>query len=131
MRSIGTIVAVFFIGATALLWMILDKAMTSVWAIAGWINPTWIGQRFTMTTGIALAVAVVAGLLTWRHKTVNELSREVVVELKKVSWPTYPESRAATIVVIAFSFIMAAILGVFDWAFALASDGLFRAALPI
>jgi len=130
MRSIGTLVAVFFIGATALLWVVLDKLLTSVWAIAGWINPSWIGQRFTMTTGIALAVAVAAGFLTWRNKTTNELSREVVVELKKVSWPTYPEARAATIVVIVFSFIMAAILGVFDMAYSSASDGLFRAALP-
>ncbi|MBN2360021.1 MAG: preprotein translocase subunit SecE [Deltaproteobacteria bacterium] len=111
--------------------MVLDKALTSVWAIAGWINPAWIGQRFTMTTAIALAVAVVAGVMTWRHKTTNELSREVVVELKKVSWPTYPEARAATIVVIVFSFILAAILGAFDWIFSMASDGLFRAALPI
>jgi preprotein translocase subunit SecE len=130
MRSIGTIVAVFFIGATALLWMVLDKMMTSAWAIAGWINTALVGQRFTLTTAIALVIAVAAGFFTWRHKTTNELSREVVVELKKVSWPTYPEARAATIVVIVFSFIMAAILGVFDMMYSSASDGLFRAALP-
>jgi len=128
MKSVGTIVTLFFIGSGLLVWTVLDKAMTAVWALAGWINSPLLGARFTTTTLIALAIAGTATFITWRHKTVNGLSREVVVELKKVSWPSWLETRASTIVVIVFSFIMAAILGVFDYVFASASDGFFSVA---
>ncbi|MFH1812071.1 MAG: preprotein translocase subunit SecE [Pseudomonadota bacterium] len=125
MRSIGSIVAISFITAGMLLWVVLDKGLTSLWALLGWINAPMIGATFTTTTLIALAIAVVATGVTWRHPTVNGLSREVVQELKKVSWPNWLETRASTQVVIAFSFILAAILGVFDYVFAALSDGLF------
>lgn len=129
MKSVGTIVTLSFILAGLLVWVVLDKAMTALWAIAGWINAPLIGAGFTTTTGIAFAVAVLATVITWRHPTVNGLSREVVQELKKVSWPTRPETRANTIVVITFSFIMAGILGIFDYFFAVVSDGFFTISL--
>jgi len=128
MKSTGTIVTLFFIAAGLLVWSILDKAMTALWAIVGWINAPLLGARFTTTTLIALAITATATAVLWRHKTVNGLSREVVVELKKVTWPNWLETRASTIVVIVFSFIVAAILGVFDYVFASASDGFFTVA---
>lgn len=125
MRSIGSIVAISFILAGLLLWTVLDKGLTALWALAGWINSPLLGATFTMTTLVALVIALVVTFVVWRHHTVNELSREVVQELKKVSWPDWLETRAATIVVIVFSFILAGILGGFDLIFASLSDGLF------
>jgi preprotein translocase subunit SecE len=46
----------------------------------------------------------------------STLSEEVVVELKKVTWPTRAETRAATIVVIITVFILSFFLGMFDLA---------------
>jgi preprotein translocase SecE subunit len=53
-----------------------------------------------------------------RHEGINRLADEIGNELKKVTWPTRAELKAATIVVIIFCFVMSAILGVFDafWA---------------
>jgi preprotein translocase subunit SecE len=44
----------------------------------------------------------------------STLSNEVVVELKKVTWPNAQETRSATVVVIITVFIMAFFLGIFD-----------------
>ena len=128
MRSVGSIVAISFILAGLLLWTLLDKALTAIWALAGMINTPLLGATFTITTLIALAIALVVTFFAWRHHTVNELSQEVVHELKKVSWPNWLETKASTIVVIIFSFILAGILGGFDMIFMSLSDGLFSVA---
>ncbi len=128
MRSVGSIVAISFILAGLLLWTVLDKALTAAWALAGMINTPLLGATFTMTTLIALVIALVVTFVAWRHHTVNTLSQEVVQELKKVSWPDWLETKAATIIVIVFSFILAGILGGFDLIFMSLSDGLFSVA---
>ena len=44
--------------------------------------------------------------------------RETVGELRKVVWPTWPEARNLTAIVLVVIFIMDTILGSFDWLFA-------------
>ena len=44
--------------------------------------------------------------------------RETVGELRKVVWPTWPEARNLTIIVLIVIVGMSAILGTFDWLFA-------------
>lgn len=63
---------------------------------------------------IAGALAVIAGIVLYRHDRVYTLANEVSGELKKVTWPTAKEVRTATIVVLVMSIISAFILGVFD-----------------
>jgi preprotein translocase subunit SecE len=49
----------------------------------------------------------------------HDVSLEIVAELRKVSWPSFSETRAATIAVIVASLIAAVLLGLFDvfWQF--------------
>jgi preprotein translocase subunit SecE len=63
---------------------------------------------------VAGVVAVIAGVVMYRHDRVYTLANEVSSELKKVTWPTAKEVRTATIVVLIMSIISAIILGVFD-----------------
>ena len=44
--------------------------------------------------------------------------RETVGELRKVVWPSWPEARNLTLVVLAVITLMAIVLGFFDWLFA-------------
>ncbi len=44
--------------------------------------------------------------------------KETVGELRKVVWPTWLEARNLTIIVLIVIFVMAAILGGFDWLWA-------------
>ena len=66
-------------------------------------------------TGGAMVVAVGTAIVLYRHERVHTLANEVAAELKKVSWPTAKEVRAATTVVIVMSLIAALILGAFDF----------------
>jgi len=45
---------------------------------------------------------------------IKKFFREVVVEMKKVTWPSYHEVLGSTIVVIITSLFFAVIVGVFD-----------------
>ncbi len=64
---------------------------------------------------IAGALAVITGVVLYRHDRIYTLANEVAGELKKVTWPTAKEVRTATIVVLVMSIISAVILGLFDF----------------
>jgi preprotein translocase subunit SecE len=66
-------------------------------------------------------IALIAGVFTlilaftlYRSDRVHGLANEVAAELKKVTWPSAKEVRAATMVVIVMALVSAAILGLFD-----------------
>jgi len=63
---------------------------------------------------MAAAGAVIAGVVLYRNDRVYHLANEVSGELKKVTWPTAKEVRAATTVVIVMAIVSAIILGLFD-----------------
>ena len=105
-----------------------NKAVHLVYIIGGiilfyllkWTND-WIWGYFTRapnefyvmaSAGVA---ALVVGISFYRHERTNALVHEVTAELKKVSWPTWAEVKAATIVVIVMTLISAIILGFFDF----------------
>ena len=48
----------------------------------------------------------------------QDLPLDVAAELKKVTWPTMRETRAATMAVVIATFVAAVILGVFDFVWA-------------
>jgi preprotein translocase subunit SecE len=70
-------------------------------------------DELLITLGAGILTLVV-GVTLYRHDRVHTLANEVAAELKKVTWPTAKEVRAATVVVIVMSLIAAVILGVFD-----------------
>lgn len=68
-----------------------------------------------MKVSIASAViAIGAAVIMYRNDRIYTLANEVSGELKKVTWPTAKEVRAATMVVIVMAIISAIILGLFD-----------------
>jgi preprotein translocase subunit SecE len=81
----------------------------------------WIWGYFTTTPGdftISLVAAIgAAAIAIWMYRTDKyyQLANEVASELKKVTWPTAKEVRAATIVVIVMAILSALILGFFDF----------------
>jgi preprotein translocase subunit SecE len=80
----------------------------------------WVWGYFTRHPNEYL-LQLVAGVMTlgigvtvYKNQRVYGLANEVAAELKKVTWPTWKETRAATLVVIVTVFIAAVILGLFD-----------------
>lgn len=99
-----------------LAWILMDKLFAWIMALVGAAdyNLELAGERFTLTTLAGLLIALFGVVWAWRHPTLATLSGEVIVELKKVTWPTAQETRGATVVVIITVFIMAVFLGLFD-----------------
>ena len=50
-----------------------------------------------------------------RPNAIQRFFRETVGELKKVSWPTWPEARRLTWIVVLVMVFMAVFLGIFDF----------------
>jgi preprotein translocase subunit SecE len=51
-----------------------------------------------------------------RENAIQRFFRETMGELRKVHWPTWPEARRLTIIVIVVLIFMAIFLGLVDWA---------------
>jgi len=54
-------------------------------------------------------------VVVWRIPKTQTASLEVALELRRVTWPSLRETRAATVAVIVASAIAAVILGLFDF----------------
>lgn len=63
---------------------------------------------------IAAGFTLVLATVLYRNDRVHGLANEVAVELKKVTWPSAKEVRAATIVVLVMALLSALILSLFD-----------------
>jgi preprotein translocase SecE subunit len=99
------------------LWITVSKFLSTImdWIGVGEYDFALLGERFTLTTMVGMLTALILGIWAYRHPTVSTLSGEVVMELKKVTWPSALETRSATVVVIITVFIMAFFLGFFDF----------------
>lgn len=97
-------------------WWALGNAFTLVYRTAhirqytpfGIADPQWI----------AFAIVGAAFIYTLRNVVAQEFANDVMVELRKVTWPSWKETRQSTLVVIVTVFVVGMILGGFDlmWA---------------
>jgi preprotein translocase subunit SecE len=84
-----------------------------------------IGTEFLRSDLLGLICGVAAGVALKMNRAVNTWALEVANELKKVTWPSWEETRLSTVVVIITSIVMAIILGVFDMIWALVSTAIY------
>ena len=70
-------------------------------------------------TIIGLGISAAGFAYAYTHAASRTFAEEIASELRKVTWPSLEETRAATIAVIVASLIAAALLGLFDvfWQF--------------
>jgi len=76
-------------------------------------------KDFAWATIIGLALSAAGFIYASRHAATRTFSEEIAAELRKVTWPSLEETRAATVAVIVASLIAACLLGLFDvfWQF--------------
>lgn len=60
-------------------------------------------------------VAIFVALQTQQGRAFNQLRRDAMVELRRVVWPTRQESLQTTLVVVAFTILVALALFLMDW----------------
>lgn len=69
----------------------------------------------TLSGLIGFALALATFFVAWQNARVQEVGQEIAGELKKVTWPTWAEIKAATVAVVVFSVVAAVVLWVFDF----------------
>jgi preprotein translocase subunit SecE len=63
--------------------------------------------------GSALSIALT--VYCWFSPKVRGPATQVIEELQRVTWPTWPETRAAAVAVVVASAVCAVLLGAFDY----------------
>jgi len=86
-----------------------------VFAAARWNDAGVLVEGWNVSTLVGFAIAAVVAVVVWRIPRTQGVSLEVALELKRVTWPSLRETRAATVAVVVASFIAAVVLGVFDF----------------
>ncbi len=108
------LVAIFFVFAALAVGVFLERILSLVFSYTRWTDPILFGEDWTLTTVVGYGVAIAAAIVAWKTPKVQTVSLEIAGELKKVTWPSLRETRAATVAVVVATFIAAAILGAFD-----------------
>lgn len=65
------------------------------------------GSVLTLTNLLAVLSGVMLLVYLRRHPAVDPFVHETVLELRKVTWPGWQDTQRSTVIVIAFSFILA------------------------
>ena len=61
-----------------------------------------------------MVIGAVTIVVLWTNEQVNRLGLEIASELRNVTWPSWPETRVATVVVLVTTVVVALVLGLFD-----------------
>ncbi len=115
-------VALFYVFAAVALGIFLEKVLGIVFSYLRWNDAAVFGEDWTVTTLIGYGIAAATAIAAWRTERSRTVSLEIAQELKKVTWPTMRETRAATVAVVIATFVAAALLGVFDFVWARLSE---------
>ena len=108
--KIAYVISALIIGYTTM------KAMGTLGIQSGW------GQRYEWFPMLSMAVSVAVGVLgVWslqNNKERHEYFLASIAEIRRVTWPSFMDTRRMTIVVCVVVGIFAAILAVFDFLWA-------------
>jgi preprotein translocase subunit SecE len=107
------IVAIAYVLAALAIGVFLEKVTALVLTYSR-VNDYAVLGDWSLSTVIGFAVAAVVAVVVWRIPKTQTVSLEIALELRRVTWPSLRETRAATVAVIVASFVAAAILGLFD-----------------
>jgi preprotein translocase subunit SecE len=112
-----------FLTGFVLVFITMMKFVETIWEMVETLpNYAIVGDQITLTTVIALALAVGISYWAYQRDDYRTYIAEVIIEMQKVTWPTWDETKRATIVVIAFSIALSAFLFVSDRVWRYATD---------
>lgn len=85
-----------------------------------------IGREFRLSNLLGVAFGVAGGILLWRNAWLFGQAHEIAGELRKVSWPSWPEVRLSTVVVMITTVLVACVLWAYDTIFAFVSRFVYK-----
>ncbi len=107
------IVAIAYVVAAIVIAVFLEKVVALLFGYLR-VNDFEVFGGWSLSTVLGFVLAAITAIVVWRIPKTQQVSLEVALELRRVTWPTLRETRAATIAVIVASAISAVVLGVFD-----------------
>jgi len=120
-------VRIGFVVIGLLMWVVVAPALAGLFQL---VNPNLdrmiLGARFTVSDVLGMVCGVVTVVILWFNATVNQLGLEIGNELRNVTWPTWPETRVSTIVVIVTTVVISVILALMDAVWAALSQAVYR-----
>jgi len=119
-------VAIFYVLAALAFGFFLERIVALAFSYARINDFLVFGEGWSLSTVVGFGLAAIVAFVVWRIPKTQTASLEVALELRRVTWPTLRETRAATVAVIAASFVAAIILGGFDAAWAWLSSLIYR-----
>jgi preprotein translocase subunit SecE len=108
------LVVVFYVLAAIALGFFFEKVFGVVFTYAHWNDVPVLGEDWTVTTLLGFALSFAIAAITGFNPKAQAVSLEIASELKKVTWPTLRETRAATVAVVIATAISGALLFAFD-----------------
>ena len=125
--GVSRAVSMSFVAVGLLVWYVMAEFFTFAFGF----RPSWhvglIGSEFNLSDLLGLLSGIGTGIALWRHEQINTLSHEIANELKKVVWPSWEETRGATVVVIIVTIICALILGGYDAVWSVLTGWIYKA----
>lgn len=101
-----------------LVWFLLGRFFAEMMTVFGIVDPLWntfLKDVLPVSSIIGFVFAVALTFFIVKSEKAREWGVNVVSELKKVTWPTKPEIKAATVIVIVFVAVLTVILASFDY----------------
>jgi preprotein translocase subunit SecE len=109
------LVVIFYLIAGIVLALFLEHVFGLLWAAAGWTDREILeGLGWNTSTLVGFAIAFAAAIALYMHPRTHALSLDVASELMKVTWPSWPETRASTFAVVVASLVAALLLFFID-----------------
>lgn len=106
--------ALGLVGIAAFIAFVMGNLIGAILGAVG-VGDIELFGGLVLHTVIGVAIGIGVGVWGWMNPRIQEVGQEIAAELKKVTWPTWPEIKAATVAVVVFSLVAAAILGAFDF----------------
>ncbi len=91
--------------------LVFNKMVASIWeGFERLPDVAIVGNTITLTDVIAVALAAGLTLYLYKREDYRTYVSEVMLELKKVTWPSWDETKRGTLVVILFTVVLSAFL---------------------
>ena len=118
MKSLSVWVLIFFLFASAMCSLAFSFATRDIFAFFHISNAEVFGGALRLSSLIGSAIGIILGVFFGIfYSPSRKYVEQCVAEFDKVAWPSRPETKKATLTVIAVSFLASCILGVFDTLF--------------
>lgn len=100
-----------------------DKLVQAIWSsIDGLPHIGLLGNAVTLTDLVTVALSVALIVYLYRRQDYRQAVVDVILELRKVTWPTWDETKRGTFVVIVFTLVLSAFLWGSDQIWKYATD---------